>query len=220
MSDSLYLSQEQARILGVLIEKAITSPDHYPLTPVALLGGCNQKHSRHPVMNISDEEMGTALETLLELNYVTPSGSPVRYKHTVTDSWGLNKAELCLLNLLMLRGPMSSSELLHRSEHLFTFSGVPQIERTLQTMADAEEDPLVLKVKSSTPAGECSWMHTLCLSPGFPRSQPDLMEQIDLNDQQQTNQKMLELEQRVQELEDIVSMLSIDLEEKLEDKNS
>lgn len=208
MSESLYLSQEQARILGVLIEKAITSPDHYPLTPVALLGGCNQKHSRHPVMAISQEQLDEALTELLDRSFVEQLDNPIRYRHNLQNCWGVNKAELCLLSLLLLRGTLSSNDLLHRSEHLFTFSGISQVDKTLQAMSEVEENPLVLKVQPSA-TGESGWMHTLCLTPGFPRAQPDLMEQLELHEvQQNTNQKMVELEQRVKELEDIVAMLS------------
>ena len=211
MSQSLYLSPEEARILGVLVEKAITMPDHYPLSAKALLGGCNQKHARNPVMDISEAQLSDCLPTLIELGLVELMPMDLRYRHRLDTALDLNKAELCLLSLLLLRGSLSSNELFQRSEHLFTFSGVPHIEKTLNNMAGNAEFPSVLKVENGIAEGESQWMHTLSVVPGFPRMQMDLVDDLlGSAEESRTQRKVLELEKRVQELEDIIALLSTD----------
>lgn len=215
MSQSLYLTPEQARILGVLAEKAITMPDHYPLSAKALLGGCNQKHSRNPVMNMCEADFNASLPTLIELGLIELQPLDLTYRHRLDVALDLNKAELCLLSLLLLRGSLSSSDLLSRSEHLFTFSGISHLEKTLHAMANNPEFPSVLKVDSGQSGNENHWMHTLSVNPGFPRMQPDLMDDLMAGEENNaTQRKMLQLEKRVHELEEIVALLSSSPEKK------
>ncbi len=104
----------ERRVLGVLIEKAKTTPDNYPLTLVALCNGCNQKSNRDPQMNLQDEEVQTALDRLRARGavvFVEGSGRVEKYRHLAYEWLGVNKAELAVMCELLLRGPQTEGQL-------------------------------------------------------------------------------------------------------------
>src|SRR5262249_55773071 len=109
------LSPLDARVLGVLIEKQLTTPDYYPLPLNALVAGCNQKTSRHPVMNVSDGEVQMALDALkhetLVMESYGASGRVMRYAHNLPKVLGIGQQVTVLLTALLLRGAQTPGEL-------------------------------------------------------------------------------------------------------------
>lgn len=132
------LNSLETRVLGVLMEKAVTTPDQYPLSLNALTTGCNQKTNREPVMDVSESEVLDAISTLIEKLLVSEVrfGSRVaKYQHRFSGTEfaevKLNKAQQAIICLMFLRGPQTAGELRSRSQRLFEFSNVQQVEEAL-----------------------------------------------------------------------------------------
>src|SRR5258706_4667375 len=140
------LSASEVRVRGSLIEKQITTPDYYPLTLNALTNACNQLTNRDPVVSFAENSVVRALDGLREKRLATLfSGADSRvpkYKHTLTDALLLTPGEVGLLCVLMLRGPQTIGELRTRSERLFAFDSLPEVEDTLNALLTRQPQPL------------------------------------------------------------------------------
>lgn len=161
------LSLLEARVLGVLIEKAHTVPDSYPLSLNALTLGCNQKTARDPVLNASEAEVQNAVDALRGLSLVfESSGSRVtRYEHNLGRALALPSQSVALLAVLMLRGPQTGSELRANSERLHRFADLSSVEAFLDELAQRAEEkggPLVVKLPRAPGAREPRWAQLLC----------------------------------------------------------
>ena len=161
------LSPLEARVLGVLIEKAHTVPDSYPLSLNALTLGCNQKTARDPVMAATDADVQAATDALKLLSLAfESSGSRVsRYEHNVGRAMALPAQSVALLAALMLRGPQTTSELRAASERLHRFADLSSVEGFLDELAARSDDkggPLALKLPRAPGAREARWVHLLC----------------------------------------------------------
>jgi hypothetical protein len=160
------LSLLEARVLGVLVEKAHTVPDSYPLSLNSLTLGCNQKTARDPVLNASEAEVQGAVDALRALSLVfESSGSRVtRYEHNAGRGLGVPSQSVALLATLMLRGPQTVSELRANSERLHRFADLSAVEGFLEELASRPEDrggPLVVKLPRAPGAREARWAHLL-----------------------------------------------------------
>lgn len=156
----------EARALGVLIEKAATVPDSYPLSLNSLVAGCNQKTARDPVMNATDAEVQAAADALKALSLAfESSGSRVsRYEHNLGRALALPSQSVALLAVLMLRGPQTASELRGNCERLHRFADTSSVEAFLDelaTRADEKGGPLVVKLPRAPGAREARWTHLL-----------------------------------------------------------
>jgi uncharacterized protein len=161
------LSLLEARALGVLIEKAHTVPDSYPLSLNALTLGCNQKTARDPVLNATDAEVQVAVDALKLLSLVfESSGSRVnRYEHNLGRALGLPSQSVALLAVLMLRGPQTCSELRSNCDRLHRFADLSSVEAFLDELAARSEEKggaLVLKLPRAPGAREPRWAQLLC----------------------------------------------------------
>ena len=161
------LSPLEARVLGVLVEKAHTVPDSYPLSLNSLVSGCNQKTARDPVINATDAEVQVATDALKGLHLVFEgSGSRVtRYEHNFGRVLALPGQSVALLATLMLRGPQTSAELRSGTERLHRFADVSSVEGFLNELADRAPEkggPLVLKLPRAPGMREARWAHLLC----------------------------------------------------------
>jgi uncharacterized protein YceH (UPF0502 family) len=157
----------EARVLGVLIEKAHTVPDSYPLSLNSLTLGCNQKTARDPVLNASEADVQGAADALRSLSLVfESSGSRVtRYEHNLGRALGLPSQSVALLAVLMLRGPQTGSELRANSERLHRFADLSSVEAFLDELAERPEEkggPLVVKLARAPGARESRWAQLLC----------------------------------------------------------
>lgn len=153
----------ELRILGVLVEKQLATPDYYPLTLNALVAGCNQKTSRNPVMNVTEREIQGALDELRGRTLVIESsgGRAMRYEHNVNKVLGIGDAMVAILAALMLRGPQTAAELRGACERLYRFADVSSVEAYLEDMITRAAMPLVVKLPKQPGSREHRWAHLL-----------------------------------------------------------
>jgi len=161
------LSLLEARVLGVLVEKQHTVPDTYPLTLNALVAGCNQKTSRHPILEASDAEAQAALDHLKSLSLVVESsgGRVMRYAHNAGRVLGLPPQSVALLATLMLRGPQTAGELRINSERLHAFTDISAVEAFLEELSARPGGPLVRELPRQPGTRETRWAHLLSGEP-------------------------------------------------------
>ena len=160
------LNPTEARVIGALIEKAITTPDQYPLSLNALVNACNQKSNRDPVLNLDEQTVQSTLDALKKRFLVSEAsgyGSRVtKYQHRFCNSaFGglqLSPAELAILCELLLRGPQNPGELRSHGERLHAFSGSDEVESSLTRLAEREE-PLVEKLPREPGKREARYRH-------------------------------------------------------------
>ncbi len=131
----------EARLLGVLLEKAMTTPESYPLSLNAAVNAANQKSNRHPVLSLDEDEVLDALERLVDRNYakrVFPGHSRVeKFAHSAGAKLGLNSACLAVLAELLLRGPQTIGELRTRARRMAPLESLSVVEEALQRLADS-----------------------------------------------------------------------------------
>jgi uncharacterized protein YceH (UPF0502 family) len=167
MTTPLHLSPNEARVLATLMEKARTVPDSYPLTLNSLLLGCNQKSSRDPLMELSEAEVSTALDSLREASLVheTTGGRTTKFTHNAQRGIGVPEQSAVLLGLLMLRGAQTAAELRLNAERWYRFADTSSVEGFLDEMQERAEEkggPLVIKLDRAPGAREQRWAHLLC----------------------------------------------------------
>lgn len=150
-------------MLGVLVEKQHTVPDTYPMSLNALVGGCNQKTARNPVIEATEAEVLTALDGLKGLSLVFEgSGSRVvKFEHNMARVLQLPSQAVALLAVLMLRGSQTAAELRLNCERLHRFADISSVEGFLEELA-AKTEPMVLKLPRGAGAREARWAQLLC----------------------------------------------------------
>jgi uncharacterized protein YceH (UPF0502 family) len=146
----MQLTSEEARVLGSLVEKELTTPQQYPLTLVALTAACNQSSNREPVVSYDESTVLDALTSLKQqrfVRFVHPSHgrSVVRYRHILDESLDLEVPLRALFATLLLRGPQTVGELRIRSERMAEFSDLREVELTLEKLANMTE-PLLTRI--------------------------------------------------------------------------
>ena len=159
------LNDIEARVLGSLVEKQVTTPEYYPLTLNSLTLACNQKNNRTPVTSYDETAVAQALETLREKNlayvfYGSTSRVP-KYKHVLPEVMHLSQPELALICVLLLRGPQTPGELATRGFRLYEFSGLEEVESTLNSLISREPDPLVTRLPRQPGQKEARYAHLL-----------------------------------------------------------
>ena len=159
------LSDIEVRVLGALVEKQVTTPEYYPLTLNSLTLACNQKNNRTPVTAYDEPTVAQALETLREKNlayvfYGSTSRVP-KYKHVLPEVMHLSQPELALMCVLMLRGPQTTGELATRAFRLHEFSGLEEVEATLNALMTREPDTLVTRLPRQSGQKEARFAHLL-----------------------------------------------------------
>jgi uncharacterized protein YceH (UPF0502 family) len=165
------LTAPELRVLGSLVEKQITTPDYYPLTPNALTNACNQLTNRDPVVAYPDNEVLRALEGLREKRlavvFAGADSRVAKYKHTLNDRLLLTPAETALLCVLMLRGPQTLGELRVRAERLVPtpFATIGEVEEVLNALARRVAQPLAAKLPRQPGAKESRYTHLLAGAP-------------------------------------------------------
>jgi uncharacterized protein len=144
------LTHVEVRVLGSLLEKAATTPEHYPLTLSALVAACNQLSNREPVMQLDEEAVSTAVVTLRRrslLRAIQPAGSRVtKYQHLLDEALDLDQRELALLGVLMLRGAQTAGELNTRTARWATFEGIADVEQQLEPLLARDSGSLVTRL--------------------------------------------------------------------------
>ncbi|MGA9716800.1 MAG: YceH family protein [Acidobacteriaceae bacterium] len=160
----LHLSAPAARVLGSLLEKETTTPEYYPLSLLALTNACNQRTSRHPVMNLGEDEVRQALHELEDAGLAAPvrgtESRVAKYAHHIGEIFNLRRGELAIVCVLLLRGAQTPGELRSRTERMHSFAGMEEVESTLDQLA--RRDPPLARVLPRVPgAREARYTHLL-----------------------------------------------------------
>ncbi len=164
------LTPIEARVLGTLMEKARTVPDSYPLSLNALVLGCNQKSSRDPLMDVSDDEARQAIDSLKAQSLVFEGSSSrvPRFEHNFQRGAGVSEPQAVVMGLLLLRGPQTAAELRTSGERWYKFADAAAVEAVLQALQQRGDDggqPTVQKLPRMPGAREQRWVHLLCGEP-------------------------------------------------------
>lgn len=161
------LSGTEARVIGCLLEKQITTPEQYPLSVNAVTMACNQKTNREPVMNLSEQEVQDILDALVKRHYLrTVSGfgnRVTKYEQRFCNSeFGdlkLSPAEVAIVATLLLRGAQTPGELRSRASRMHEFRDVQEVEATLEGLASREDGPYVLRLAREPGKRENRYRH-------------------------------------------------------------
>jgi len=158
------LTAAEVRVLGALIEKEITTPDYYPLSLNALVAACNQSSNRNPVVQFDDDTVEQAAESLRErkLVHLIARGESrvVKYRHVVYESMNMGRPDIAVLCVLMLRGPQTVGEIRTRTNRLYDFSSLEQVETTINALM-ATTPPLVARLQRVVGQKEVRYAHLL-----------------------------------------------------------
>jgi uncharacterized protein len=143
-----HLTEVEARVIGSLVEKELTTPDYYPLSLNALLNACNQKSNRYPVMDLDEDAVREALHGLNSKGLAAAaSGADSRvtkYEHRLQEVFNFTRAETAVICMLLLRGPQTPGELRGRTERLYGFGDLSEVQTTLQRLM--KRDPPLVKM--------------------------------------------------------------------------
>lgn len=164
MQEPILLTEAQARVLGSLVEKEITTPDYYPLSLNALLNACNQRSNREPVMELREDDVREALHGLQNQRLAGPAQGAdsrvAKYEHWLGEAFNFSRAETALLCVLLLRGPQTPGELRGRTERMHRFDEIGDVVAGLQKLA--EREPALVTVLPRQPGTkESRYSHLL-----------------------------------------------------------
>jgi uncharacterized protein YceH (UPF0502 family) len=226
----IQLTPIQARLIGVLLEKEVTTPDQYPLSLNGLTLGCNQKSNREPVMNLSETEVQNVLDELRDKKLIlehTGSGSRVvKYKHrfcnTEFSDLKFSRQQLAIICVMLLRGPQTPGELRTRTNRLADFDNVDEIEATLNKLHDLNDEQLVVKLDREPGKRDSRYAHLFSGDEGLqvasqapvntnttnPTQGVDSTSQHALERITQLEQQVAELTNQLSELKELVDILS------------
>lgn len=167
--DEIRLTAEEVRVLGSLVEKAITTPDYYPLSLNALVNACNQSSNRDPVVAYGEPTVLRALESLrgrkLAFIFEGAASRVTKYGQKFSETLGLSPPETAALVILMVRGPQTVGEIRGRSGRLFEFGSIGEVESTLQALAVRSPRPLVVRLPRQSGFKESRYAHLLAGPP-------------------------------------------------------
>jgi uncharacterized protein len=216
------LTPIEARVLATLLEKARTVPDSYPLSLNALVLGCNQKTSRDPVMDISEDQAREAIAGLKSLSLVFEASSSrvPRFEHNLQRGLQLSEPQAVLMGLLMLKGPQTPGELRTGSDRWFRFADIASVEDTLAELkarGDEGGARLVRQLQRSPGMREQRWAHLLCGDASHTNESEDnrandpAAEPISLGQAERIFQRIDQLESKVLALESQLAFVQKEL---------
>jgi uncharacterized protein YceH (UPF0502 family) len=201
----LQLDPVEARVLGALIEKELSTPEYYPLTLNSLTVACNQKNNRDPVVEFDDKAVVRALDSLrLKQLARMVSGAEQRvpkYYHRAGETLGLERPALALICELLVRGPQTVGELRGHCSRLWEFTSLEEVETALQALMDRPTGALVTRLPRQPGRKEPRCAHLLCGAPQLPAEEerPPRLETATLEVRAE-NERLAALEGEVQRL--------------------
>jgi len=213
----IHLSFPETRVLGSLIEKALTTPDYYPLTLNSLVTACNQTSNREPVVTFDDRTVQDAVDSLREKKLATVvfgSGSRVqKYRHDFLDHYTLERLEMALVCVLLLRGPQTPGELRQRTERMAgSLQPLSEVEARLDELTRGDA-PLVRTIPPGPGRKEKRYVHLLSGEPpealfasATPFSSPSFVSSQS-NTSSETSAQIEELRQEITTLRDELRQL-------------
>jgi uncharacterized protein YceH (UPF0502 family) len=165
---NIVFTPNEARVIGCLIEKEITTPDQYPLSLNALTNACNQKTNREPVLELSETEVQQSVDSLMKKYMVSDKsagygGRVTKYKHrfcnTEFGSLKFTKQELGIICVMLLRGPQTPGELRSRTNRLCEFADAEEVEAALRGLMSREDGPFIARLARAPGARESRYAH-------------------------------------------------------------
>jgi uncharacterized protein YceH (UPF0502 family) len=160
---NIVLNPTEARVLGALVEKDITTPDYYPLSLNALVNACNQKNNREPVTSYDEEAVRLALRNLSEkrlAGMASADGRVTKYEHRLQEAYNFTRPETAILCVLLLRGPQTPGELRGRTERMHRFEDLDEVLSGLQQLM-RREPPLAKALGRRPGTKEIRYAHLL-----------------------------------------------------------
>lgn len=224
----IQLTPIQARLIGVLLEKEITTPDQYPLSLNGLTLGCNQKSNRDPVLNLSESDVQNGLDELrdkkLIFEYSGVGSRVVKYKHrfcnTEFSDLKFSRQQLAVICVMLLRGPQTPGELRTRTNRLADFANMDEVEATLNKLHNLNEEQLVVKLDREPGKRDSRYAHLFSGDEGLhvasnmppstnaPYQEPESTAPNTLERISQLEQQVCELSSQLAELKELVDILS------------
>ena len=214
------LTLHEARVIGCLLEKEVTTPEQYPLSLNALTLACNQKTSRDPVLDLSEAQVQDALDSLNKKRLISEQSGfgsrVVKYKHrfcnTEFSELQLSSAAVAIVCLLLLRGPQTPGELRTRSNRLHDFKDVLEVEACIKQLMDGDK-PVLAQLPREPGKRECRY--TELFSQGaeqvsatsFTSATNADAQPLNEQDRQQLEARVTQLEEQVAELKDKLESL-------------
>jgi uncharacterized protein YceH (UPF0502 family) len=204
---NIVLSDVEARVLGCLVEKEITTPEYYPLSLNALVHACNQKSNRDPLLNLGEDAVRQALRALGEQALARSASGDSRvakYEHRLADTFNFTRPETAILCELLLRGPQTPGELRSRAERMHPFEDLSVVHSTLKHLM--EREPPLVKVLPRQPGNkETRYAHLL--SGDVEVSEPAPVKKTIMSSDTAENARMVALEGEVAGLQKEVADL-------------
>ncbi len=204
------LDNLEVRVLGCLLEKQQATPEYYPLTLTALVAACNQRSNRNPVLQVSEREVSSALQRLVQDRLVVrdDGGRSTRWSQTVDRCLALDAARKAVLTVLLLRGPQTAGEVRSRTARLHEFGTATAAEAALADLA-APPDPVVVLLERNPGQKEARWGHRVGVADpeadALPPPRPARPAARDFDPEL----TMLRLERLEQEVEKLKAALSL-----------
>ena len=164
LTEPIHLTAAEARVLGALVEKEVTTPDYYPQSLNALVNACNQRSNREPVTDLDEDDVRQALHGLEDMRLAGRArgadGRVSKYEHWLGEAFNFNRAETALLCVLLLRGPQTPGELRGRTERMHRFDEIGEVLAGLQKLM--EREPALVAVLPRQPGTkEARYAHLL-----------------------------------------------------------
>lgn len=213
----ILLNPVEARALGSLIEKEITTPEYYPLSLNALVNACNQKNNREPVMTLDEDAVREALHGLEESKLAGPArgadGRVAKYEHWMQEVFNFTRGEIAVICVLLLRGPQTVGELRTRTERMYRFEALSDVQSVLQRLMQ-REDPLIKVLPRQPGTKESRYMH-LFSGEGEEFSLAASASSATVEDTSANNERLIALETEVATLREEVNELKQNMEKLL-----
>jgi uncharacterized protein len=210
---NIILNPAEARVLGALVEKDITTPDYYPLSLNALINACNQKNNREPVTNFDEETVRLALRNLSEKRLAGPaSGADSRvtkYEHRLQEVFNFTRQETAILCVLLLRGPQTPGELRGRTERMHRFGDLDEVLSGLQQLM-RREPPLAKALGRRPGTKEIRYAHLLS---GDVEAWEPPAETASFSGSSAEAERVVQLEEKVEVLQKEVAELKQQMDE-------
>ncbi|MBA6253021.1 YceH family protein [Colwellia sp. MB3u-55] len=218
------LSADQCRIIGVMLEKEITTPEQYPLSLNGITLGCNQKSNREPVTNFSESDVQNLVDELVEMNQLMvdrkASVRVNKYFHRFCDTeFGhlkFTRQQKAIICVLLLRGPQTPGELRTRTNRLAEFTDVSEVETTLHQLQNLNNKTLVKKLTREPGKRDSRYVHLLSDTNENQLAETNIVniDDISAENQPHLGQRVADLEKQVTVLSEQVSYLTVLLENK------
>ena len=199
------LNDVEVRVLGSLIEKEITTPDYYPLSLNSLTNACNQSSNRNPVVQFDEETVARTVDSLRKENLVhvihRGDSRVTKYRHVMAETMSLDTRDIAVMCVLMLRGPQTVGEIRTRSNRIYDFQNLEEVETTLNSLIAREPSVFVVRLPRQTGQKEVRYAHLLSGEAAF--DEPEAAMTRDQADNERIGKLQETTEELRKEVEDL-----------------